>query len=192
LQQAAKPQGGKESRDGDGARVERGNGVLGAVFQALGKLGLNAPAQAQSSSQTATGQATTSGTTSAASGGGNVKQALHSFLHDLFQAARPANSPANAGSTANATGNASAGKRYGELASKLDELAQQVNSGSDASNKLKSSFDNLVKALDNGSASGKTSTAGNTPDLQSFLHELSRNLQGGALNPVGSLVSTAA
>jgi hypothetical protein len=123
-----------------------------------------------------------------------ILQALHSFLHDLFQAAHSADSSGKAGSTANAAGNSSAGKRYGELASKIDGLAQQLNSGSgsDTSNKLKSSFDNLVKALNNGSTSGKTSTAGNAPNLQDFLHELSRNLQGGALNPLGSLVSTAA
>lgn len=196
FQQAAKPHDGKDIRDGDGTRVGRGsggNGVLGAVFQALGRLGLSATAQSPSANKSATAQAAAPSATSA-SGGGDVKQALHSFLHDLFQATHSADSSGKSGSTTAAAGNSSAAKHYGELASKLDGLAQQLNSGSgsDTSNKLKSSFDNLVKALNNGSTSGKTSTAGNAPNLQDFLHELSRNLQGGALNPVGSLVSTAA
>lgn len=190
-----KPHDSGETRSNDGSHRLRGGGeegVVGAVFQALGRLGLNVPAP--SSAKPATSQSSSASQPGAAgatsvSGGGDVKQALHSFMHDVLQAARTTDASGKTGSSASA-----AGKRYGELAGKLDSLAQQLNSGggSDALNSLKSSFNNLVKSLDNSSSSGKTSTAGKAPDLQAFLHELSRNLQGGSQNPLGSFISTAA
>lgn len=194
-QSPTKPHDSGETRSNDGAHRLRGGGeegVVGAVFQALGRLGLNIPAPSSAkpatSQSSSTSQPGAAGATSA-SGGGDVKQALHSFMHDVLQAARATDASGKTSLSASATG-----RRYGELAGKLDSLAQQLNSGggSDALNSLKSSFNNLVKSLDNGSTSGKAATAGKAPDLQDFLHEVSRNLQGGSQNLVGSLVSTAA
>jgi len=186
-------------QDGSSSRVSReggGHGMLGAVFQALGQMGLN-----QSATKPTTSQAASSSTSlSQTSGGGDVKQALHSFMHDLFQAMRGSDSSASSASGVSTPGNTASGKSYGDLASKFQELMQQLNSGggSDALGKLKSSFDNLVKALGNGSTSGNPTVSGsssatsNAPNLQDFLQKVSKNLQGGGISPVGSLVSTAA
>jgi hypothetical protein len=194
-QQSVKSRDSDGDQDGSSSSVSRGggNGVLGAVFQALGQLGLNVPAQ--SASQSAASQATSSSTSSSqAASSGDVKQALQSFMHDLFQAMRGSGSSGNTASNASTASNSSAGNRYGELASKLEGLAQQLNtsSGSGTLNNLQSSFNNLVKALGNGSNSGNAQAASNAPTLQGFLQNLSQGLQGGSLNPVGSLVSTAA
>ncbi|MBS4097259.1 MAG: hypothetical protein KGZ83_10545 [Sulfuricella sp.] len=183
-------------KDGDKGRTGRsggGQGVLNAVTQTLGQLGINVPAQ-PAGKPAATPASGASSTLGQASSTSDAKQALHTFMNDLFQATKQSTSSSTAEQNPNSSVATTPSKSYGGLAPKLQGLMQQLNSGSssDVLNKLQASFDNLVKTQGNASSSSSTTASSATPKLQDFLQKLSQNLAGGGISPVGSLVSTVA
>lgn len=189
--QRPKPQDRNGVQDGGKERVSRGGGVLAAVSQALGQVGVNIPPPPGKTAAIQTVSANQAA--EKVSGGGDIQQALHSFVNDLFQAARGSDKPA-AELPAKSAGSAAGGQPYGGLAGKVEGLARQVatGSGGDSVSQLKSSFDSLVKALGSNATAENSTASGSTPKLADFLQKLSQNLQGGNANPAGYLISTAA
>lgn len=156
-------------------------------------------------------------TDSAASATGqNIGQVLHSFMHALFQALgsastgnaaqaqgqvpAAADSDGDTGDSGSLPGVAKGANRYGDLATRLQNLVQSLSSetgtssagttgnASATTSDLKAAFQDLVKALQATSGSSSSSPV----DLQTFLKTLAQNLQSSGTGAVGNLVTTTA
>ena len=214
----------RHEREGDEGERRRVGGERGrqqffdAVSSALSALGLSLPAQQTPPSQAATPatpatpatQPTSatpgsSSTDNAVQPRNEARQALHSFMHDLYKALKSQGE--NRGredrqGVEKSDDDASRGVRRGsesyrnDLASRVQDLVQQLSasdSGSPRTDALQSSFTKLVQTLQP-AASTDTSTPAKAPDLQAFLQNFLKNLQGGStpVSPIGVAVNTQA
>lgn len=188
--------------DGSGvaARVGNGSWFMQSILQALEQ---TVNAGSASSSTAASGASDPSQGSGSTQG---VQSAFQGFMHDLFAALHQqngnGNTPSSGGEAGNQSGSVSGARhsgRHGYMAARVQDLLQQLSASSQSDSAgtadncssslatLNTSFQYLVKAIQNGQSAASAST----PTLKSFLQSLQQSL-GGGQSISGAVVNTQA